>query len=79
MKGKAGEHDKVYKQMGNRLRTLRKAAGFTSIFAFSIEVEMTPSHYAGYERGTNMKMSTLLDILKKLNVTLTEFFSEGFD
>lgn len=79
MKGKAGEFDKIYKKIGARLRQVRKAAGYTSSYDFAYEIEMIPSQYAAYERGKNLEFETLLFILKGLNVTVAEFFSEGFD
>lgn len=79
MKGKEGDFSKVYKQVGKRLTGLRKAAGYSSAFDFAYEIEMVPSQYAAYERGQNLKLDTLLIILKGLKTTLTEFFAEGFD
>lgn len=80
MKGvPAAELLKAQKQIGKRLRKYRKAAGYSSYYKFAHEIEMTPSQYAEYERGTNMTMETLVTILFILKVPLAEFFSEGFE
>lgn len=80
MKGaKAEDLNKAYKQLGKRLRACRKAAGYSSFYDFAHEIEMTPSQYAEYERGANMTIETLVTLITPLNVSLSDFFAEGFD
>lgn len=79
MKGDQAGFNKEYKQIGSRLRALRRAAGYTSNYDFAYDIDMIPSQYAAYERGKNMEIEQLLIILKGLKITLAEFFSEGFD
>lgn len=68
-----------YKKIGKRLKQLRESAGYTSAEDFAYEIDMARAQYAEYEQGVNMKMSSLLTILDAHGVTLSEFFSEGFD
>lgn len=66
-------------QLGERLKTLRKSKGFTNYEYFSYEIGISRAQYGKYEAGANIKFSTLLKILKGLNISLNDFFAEGFD
>jgi transcriptional regulator with XRE-family HTH domain len=68
------EPEEVYKKIGKRLKELRLAAGFTNAEKFAFEHEITRSQYANYEKGMNMKIGTLLRILRAHNISLTDFF-----
>lgn len=71
------QEDLRIKQIGERLRDLRTAAGYTSSERFAYEHNISRSQYAGYENGADMRLSTLLRILDAHGVTLAEFFGEG--
>ena len=65
--------------LGSRLRHLRKQKGYTNYNYFAYEIGISRSQYGKYENGGNIKFSTLLKILSKLDISLKDFFSEGFD
>lgn len=65
--------------IGARLTTLRKRVGHTSAEKFAFTHEISRAQYSGYEKGADMRISSLLRILDAHKITLTEFFSEGFD
>ncbi len=67
------------KQLGMRLRELRKSKGYNSYEDFAYTHDITSSQYFAYEKGKNIEFNTLVRILKALNVSLKEFFSQGFD
>lgn len=73
------EEEKYIKQLGARLRHYRKLRGYTNYEYFAYEVLMSRTQYGKYEKGANIQFTTLLNLLKALNVSVTEFFSEGFD
>ena len=66
-------------KFGERLRYFRKLKGFSNYEHFAYEVDISRSQYGKYESGGNIKLSTLIKILNFLEVSLKEFFSEGFD
>ena len=66
-------------QCGKRLKALRKAKGFSNYEQFAYLNNIGRSQYGKYEKGADMRLSTFLRVLKALEVTPIEFFSEGFD
>lgn len=73
------EEDKYLKQLGARLRHYRKLRGYTNYEYFAYEVQMSRTQYGKYEKGANIQYTTLLNLLKALDVSVKEFFEEGFD
>ena len=67
-------------KFGMRLRSLRKAKGYTTAEKAADKFEIQRSQYTRYESGTaNFNYLTLIEILNKMKIPLSEFFSEGFD
>lgn len=85
MKGRKKVAKKVKKQdprivdIGARIISLRKKAGHTSAEKFAFEHEISRAQYSGYEKGADMRISSLLRILDAHGITMPEFFSEGFE
>lgn len=73
------EEEKHLKQLGARLRHYRKLRGYTNYEYFAYEVQMSRTQYGKYEKGANIQYTTLLNLLKALDVSVKEFFEEGFD
>jgi len=71
--------EQSFSQLGNRLKYFRKLRGYTNYERFAYEINISRTQYGKYEAGGNIKFSTLLKILKQLEVPLKEFFQEGFD
>ena len=84
-KGKAKSGKKIQKllplslKMAQRLRALRKAKGYTSAELFAFENGFNRSQYISYERGVDLRASSLERLCKAHGITLAEFFSEGFE
>ncbi|WP_052600018.1 helix-turn-helix domain-containing protein [Aureispira sp. CCB-QB1] len=70
--------DKLLK-VGARLRSVRKQKGYTNYDHFAYEHNMSRSQYGKYETGSDMHLSTLFKLLEAHNMTIQEFFSEGFE
>jgi transcriptional regulator with XRE-family HTH domain len=68
--------DKALKQVGVRLRELRKEKGFKNYEHIAYELGMSRSQYWKYEQGGNIELATLLRVLNLLGVTLGEFFKD---
>lgn len=71
------ETEKLY-QLGERLRYFRKMKGYTNYEHLAYDLGISRSQYGKYENGGNIKFSTLIKILDHLNISLKEFFDEGF-
>lgn len=63
-------------KVGERLRQLRIAKGYTSQETFAYEKNINRVQYARYERGEDIRLSTLISVLGALGVSLQDFFGE---
>ena len=70
---------KELEQLAARLRDLRKKAGFSNYENFAWTNNISRAQYLRYESGEDIRFTTLLKVIKAHNLTLKEFFSEGFD
>jgi transcriptional regulator with XRE-family HTH domain len=66
-------------KMAKRLKELRIRQGYTSYESFANEHGLSRALYGRYEKGKDLRFSSLVKIVKAFNITLEEFFSEGFD
>ena len=71
--------DQQLKQIGNCIRTIRKANWFSNYEQFAFQHEFNRSSYCRFERGEDMRLSSLLRVLDAFDITLQEFFAEGFE
>lgn len=74
------ETDEVTLQkIGDRFRELRIKKGYTSYETFAIENGLSRMQYWRAEKGTvNLTIKSITAILRIHNISLSEFFSEGF-
>lgn len=80
MKPVAQNSDKRYlEKLGNRLKFLRKSKGFSNYEQFAYTYEIGRAQYGRYENGTNISIKTLIKLIEIHGLTISEFFSEGFD
>lgn len=66
-------------RLGNRIKSLRIQKGYTSYEYFAYEHNISRAQYGRYEKGEDLRYSSLLKVVKALGVSLQEFFSEGFE
>jgi len=66
-------------KLGKRIKALRIARGYTSYEYFAYDHDISRAQFGRYEKGEDLRFSSLLKVVKALDVTLKEFFSEGFD
>lgn len=71
--------EKQLLNLGERFKKLRKEMGFSNYEHFAYENELSRSQYGRYENGEDLRFSSLLKVLKAMNVSLKDFFSEGFE
>ena len=73
------QYDKRLAQLGNRIKELRKEKGFSNYEFFAYEHKIGRSQYGQYEKGMDMRFTSLLRLLEIHNISLQEFFAKGFD
>lgn len=64
--------------LGERLKYYRKLKGYSNYEHLAYDLGVSRSQYGKYENGGNIKFSTLCKILDHLDISLSEFFKEGF-
>ena len=67
------------KKLGERIKSLRIARGYTNYEYFAYEHNIHRAQFGRYERGEDLRFSSLVKVVKAFGMTLPEFFSEGFD
>ena len=73
--------EEVAKQLenfGNRLKQIRKQKGYTNYEHFAYKHGFNRVQYGRYENGANISFKTLVKIIDAFDMTLEEFFAEGF-
>jgi hypothetical protein len=73
------DEEKLMFQFGERLKELRKAKGYSNYEQFAYAFNINRVQYGRYEKGNNISLKTLVKILNCHGMSLSEFFSEGFD
>ncbi|MFD2965410.1 MULTISPECIES: helix-turn-helix domain-containing protein [Olivibacter] len=71
--------DEDLRKLGERIKALRVKAGYANYEKFANAHDLARAQYGRYEAGENLQYKSLLKVMKALNVTPKEFFSEGFD
>ncbi len=71
--------DEQIKNLGKRIKELRKKKGFNNYEFFAYENGISRSQYGTYEQGSDMKFSSLIRLIEMHGMTLKEFFSQGFE
>lgn len=66
-------------RLADRIRKLRIARGYKSSEAFALSHQLSRTHYGRWERGANITYTNLIKLATAFDVTLEEFFSEGFE
>jgi len=73
------EEERLLRAIGERIRELRKQAGFSSQDKFAYDSNIPRAQYARYEKGINITILSLNKIIKYHKISLEEFFNKGFD
>jgi transcriptional regulator with XRE-family HTH domain len=74
------EEARLRAQIAARIRGVRKQKGYASYEVFAYESNISRSQIFRYENGKgDMRVITLLKIIKALGMSPAEFFSPEFD
>ena len=71
--------EELLEKLGSRLRELRKSRGYTNYEQFAFDHGLPRAQYGRYEKGQDLRLSSLVKVLTAMDVSLTEFFAEGFE
>ncbi len=71
--------NKDLENLGKRIKELRIQKGYTNYEYFAYDHNISRTQFGRYERGEDMRFSSLLKVVRALGMTLEEFFSEGFE
>ncbi len=75
-KDKLTQH--ILKLVGSRMKNLRIAKGYSNYENFAYESEISRAQYGKYENGGDLRLSSLIKVLKTLDIDLNDFFNEAF-
>lgn len=67
------------KKLAKRIKSLRIKKGYSSYENFAFDNNIHRAQYGRYETGTDLQYTSLVKIARAFDMTLEEFFSEGFD
>jgi len=71
--------DKQLKNLGNRIKQIRKAKGYSNYEKFAHQHDFNRSSYGRFESGEDIRFSSLLRVLDAFDMDIQEFFADGFD
>ena len=60
--------------IGKKLQATRREKGYKNYETFAFENEIPRTQYGRYERGQDLKVSSLLKVLHALDIPFSEFF-----
>lgn len=66
-------------KLGRRIKQLRIQKGYTNYEYFAYEHNISRTQFGRYERGEDMRYSSLLKVVRAFGMTMEEFFSQGFE
>jgi len=66
-------------KLANRIKSLRIKQGYSNYESFAYEKNLPRAQYGRYEKGEDLRYSSLLKVIRALGMTPKEFFSEGFE
>ncbi len=76
--GKQGLEDEIIKKIGEKIKHIRKKAGYKNYENFAFENDINRVQYGRMESGKNFTMRSLLRILEIHQMSLKTFF-ESFE
>ncbi|HEV2482985.1 MAG TPA: helix-turn-helix transcriptional regulator [Puia sp.] len=66
-------------KLGARIKALRIKAGYASYETFAYEHGLPRAQYGRYEQGKDLRFSSLVKVIAALQMTVEQFFHEGFE
>ncbi|AZB34803.1 helix-turn-helix domain-containing protein [Chryseobacterium bernardetii] len=66
--------EEVLKKLGKRIKEVRIAKGYSSYEYFAYEHNISRAQYGRYEKGEDLRFSTLAKVINAFGMTMKEFF-----
>lgn len=73
------DSEEVLQKMGKRIRELRIKKGYSNLDIFAYDHGFARAQYGRYENGEDLRLTTLLRLMNAFEISLHDFFAEGFD
>ena len=70
------ESEETILLIAEKIKTLRKEKGYTSYETFAFDYNINRVQYHRIEKGQNITLKTLINVLKIHNLTIQEFFKD---
>ena len=67
------------KKLAKRIRMLRQGKCYSNYEDFAYVNDLPRAQYGRYEKGEDLKFSSLMKVIRALDVSIKEFFSDGFE
>ncbi|MDI9339853.1 MAG: helix-turn-helix transcriptional regulator [Sediminibacterium sp.] len=71
--------EETLKKLGERIKSLRIKSGYSNYEYFAYENDISRAQYGRYERGEDIRFGTLIRIINAHGISISDFFSEGFE
>ena len=65
--------------LAKRLKELRVEKGYSNYENFAFDNELPRAQYGRYEKGEDLRFSSLMKVIRAYGISPQEFFSKGFD
>jgi transcriptional regulator with XRE-family HTH domain len=66
-------------KLAKRIKKLRISKGYSNYEYFAFEKNIPRSQYGRYEKGEDLRFSSLIKLIRAFGMTPEQFFSEGFE
>lgn len=73
------DSDEELQKLGARIKALRLEKGYSNYEHFAYEHNISRAQFGRYEKGQDIRFSSLIKVINAFEMTIEEFFSEGFD
>lgn len=72
------EKDPIILALGARIKELRIAKGYSNYENFAFDHDIPRSQFGRYEKGEDLRFTSLIKVLKAFNISPEDFFDERF-
>lgn len=66
-------------KLAQRIKSIRISKGYSNYEYFAYEHNISRAQFGRYEKGEDLRYSSLVKVVKAFGMTLEEFFKEGFE
>ena len=67
------------KKLGKRIKQLRIDKGYSSYEYFAYDNNISRAQFGRYEKGQDLRFSSLIKVIAAFEMSVSDFFAEGLD